>query len=284
MGRIPGEFTKEDKREPIAIMKFKIAEDVKPQVKLLIIATIISVLIWLASLYFPIFGYIVYPLQLFATFVHEGSHVLATVMTGGSVQSLTVSPDTSGVVWSLTQEGNWVQGLLISSAGYLGTTAFGVALLIWFRYGYSARKALYFSSGFVGLMTVIFGLLAPIWNVWSAKVGIASVAFTVVSGAALSAGLFAMARYAQVKWSNFALAFLAVQCLLNAIFSLGDLFIISASSDAHSDAMNMAQASGIPAIAWVLIWIVISVIMIAVGLRLYAVSGASRHDELPFED
>lgn len=265
-------------------MKFKLAEDVKPQVKLLILATIISVVIWLASFYFPLLSYIVYPLQLFATFVHEGSHVLATVMTGGSVQSLTVSPDTSGVVWSLTQDGNWVQRLLISSAGYLGTTAFGVALLAWFRYDYSSRKALYFASGFVGLMTLLFGLLAPIWNIFNAKVGIASVAFTVISGAALSAGLFAIARYAQLKWANFALAFLAVQCLLNAIFSLKNLFVISAMTNSHSDAMNMAEASGIPALAWVLIWIVGSVLMISIGLRLYAVSARSKQNELPFED
>ncbi|MCO6510271.1 MAG: M50 family metallopeptidase [Aridibacter famidurans] len=265
-------------------MNFKLAEDVKPQVKLLILATIISVVIWLASFYFPILGYIVYPLQLFATFVHEGSHVLATVMTGGSVQSLTVSPDTSGVVWSLTQDGNWVQRLIISSAGYLGTTAFGVALLAWFRYDFSSRRALYFASGFVGLMTVLFGLLAPVWNIFNSKVGIASVAFTVLSGAALSAGLFAIARYAQIKWANFALAFLAVQCLLNAIFSLKTLFIISATSNSHSDAMNMAEASGIPAVAWVLIWIVGSVLMISIGLRLYAVSAKAKQSELPFED
>lgn len=265
-------------------MNFKLAEDVKPQVKLLILATIISVVIWLASFYFPLLGYIVYPLQLFATFVHEGSHVLATVMTGGSVQSLTVAPDTSGVVWSLTQDGNWVQRLIISSAGYLGTTAFGVALLAWFRYDFSSRRALYFASGFVGLMTVLFGLLAPVWNLFSAKVGIASVAFTVLSGAALSAGLFAIARYAQIKWANFALAFLAVQCLLNAIFSLKNLFVISATTNSHSDAMNMAEASGIPAIAWVLIWIVGSVLMISIGLRLYAVSARSKQSELPFED
>jgi hypothetical protein len=265
-------------------MNYKLAEDVKPQVKLLVIATLISVVIWLASVYFPIFSYLVYPLQLFATFVHEGSHVLATVMTGGSVQSLTVSPDTSGVVWSLTQDGNWLQRLMISSAGYLGTTAFGVALLVWMRYQFSSRKALYIASGFVGLMTLVFGLLAPMWNLFSAKVGIASVAFTVISGAALCAGLFAMARYAEIRWVNFTLAFLAVQCLLNAIFSLKDLFLISALSDSQSDAMNMAEASGIPAIAWVLIWIVGSVLMISIGLRLYAVSGKANNNDLPFED
>lgn len=264
------------------IKKYKLSEDVKPQVKLLLVATLISVLIWAASWYFPFANYVVYPLQLFATFVHEGSHVLATLMTGGSVQSLTVSPDTSGVVWSMTN--SWLSQLIVSSAGYLGTTLFGILLLVWFRFNYSSRNALYFSSAFVGIMTVVFGLLAPLWNLLSLKVGALSIGFTVISGAVLSVGLFAIAKYASMKWVNFSIAFLAVQCLLNAVFSLKDLFLISATTDAQSDAANMAAATGIPAIAWVLIWIIGSVIMISIGLRLYAVSQKSNQHELPFED
>ncbi len=265
-------------------MRYRIAEDARPQLKLLIVATLISIGIWVASWYFPFADYLVYPLQLFATFIHEGSHVLATLMTGGSVQSLTVSPDASGVVWSLTQEGNWIQAFLVSSAGYVGTTVFGVLLLTWFRYGYSSRNALYFSSGFVGIMTLIFGLLAPMWNILSGKFTVLSVAFTVISGLVLTGGLFAVAKYATEKWVNFALAFLAVQCLLNAVFSLKDLFLISATTDAHSDAMNMAQATGIPSLTWVVLWIFISIIVISLGLRVYAVSSQNKQHDLPFED
>lgn len=265
-------------------MKYRLADDVKPQLKLLLIATLVSVGIWIASWYFPLAGYIVYPIQLFATFVHEGSHVLATLMTGGSVQSLTVSPDTSGLVWSLTQEGNWLQAFLVSSAGYVGTTIFGVLLLTWFRYGYSSRNALYFSSGFVGIMTLVFGLLAPIWNVFNGQFSVLSVAFTVISGAVITGALFAIAKFAQLKWVNFSLAFLAVQCLLNAIFSLKTLFLVSATSETHSDAVNMAQATGVPSLFWVTLWIVISIVVISLGLRVYAVTNQAKKHDLPFED
>ncbi len=264
-------------------MKYKVAEDSRPQLTLLIVATVISIALWLVSKYFlTSVNYLVYPLQLFATFIHEGSHVLATVLTGNSVQSLTVSPDTSGVVWSQTS--GWFSQLFISSAGYLGTTAFGTMLLVWMRYNYSSRNALYFSSGFIGIMTVLFGLLMPVWNVFSLRVSLGSVAFTVISGAVLAAGLFALARFGTIKWINFGLAFLAVQCLLNAFFSLVELFFITASTEAHSDAVNMANATGLPPIAWVFIWIGISIAMISVGLRLYAVSKQSNQHELPFED
>jgi Peptidase M50B-like len=264
-------------------MKFSVADDARPQLKLLITATIISIALWAISTFvFSWASYLVYPLQLFATFVHEGSHVLAAVLTGSHVESLTVSPDASGVVWSAPS--GWFSSLLISSAGYLGTTAFGTLLLVWMRYGFSSRIGLYASSVFVGIMTLVFGLITPIWNVFSTKATLGSVAFTVISGAILAAGLFAIAKYATMKWVNFALSFLAVQCLLNAIFSLKDLFFISTMSDAQTDAANMATATGIPSIMWVFIWIGISILMISIGLRLYAVSQKSANTELPFED
>ncbi len=193
-------------------MNYKLAEDVKPQFKLLVIATVVSIAIWfLASWLMPSLNYLLYPLQLFATFVHEGSHVFAAVITGSPVQSLTVSPDTSGVVWSVPS--GWLASLFISSAGYLGTTLFGTSLLVWMRYNFSSRKALYFSAGFVGMMTLVFGLIFPIFNMFSLQVGIGSILFTIFSGSVLAAGLFAVAKFAELKWVNFSLAFLAVQCL-----------------------------------------------------------------------
>ena len=68
-------------------------------------------------------------------------------------------------------------------------------------------------------MTVVFGFVVPFMYLL-ANVTFGSVAFTVLSGAVLTAGLFAIAKFAPQKWVNFALAFLSVQCLLNAFFSL----------------------------------------------------------------
>lgn len=263
-------------------MPYKVAKEAEPQFMLLLIATLLSIGLWIASWYLPLVGYLFYPLQLFATFIHEGGHVLATVLTGNSVQSLTVSPDTSGAVWSQGTGG--FSQLLISSAGYLGTTAFGAGLLAWMRFGYSSRIALLVSAGFVTVMTVVFGLFAPVFNLFS-TVTFGSVLFTVFAGAILAVGLAAIAKFASLKWANFALAFLAVQCLLNAVFSLVDLFFIAATTSAHSDAANMAAATGIPGIAWVLIWMGVSILMISIGLRIYAVSkNKAAADDTLFEN
>ena len=150
-------------------MRYMLAEDAKPQVMLLIAATVISVALWVFAWYIPILAYVVYPLQLFATFIHEGSHALVAFITGNRVTSLTVSPDGSGVVWS---QASGVSQLLISSAGYLGATAFGVILLAWMRYGYSSRLALYIAAGFVGSFISIDTLSPQTLSASSRKTGL----------------------------------------------------------------------------------------------------------------
>ena len=261
-------------------MRYTLAEDARPQISLLIIATLVSVGIWGLSWIVPAAAYVLYPLQLFATFIHEGGHALAAFVTGNAVQSLTVSPDGSGAVWS---QSSGLSSLFISSAGYIGTTAFGVLLLIWIRRGYSSHIALAAAGIFVGLMTLVFGFLAPFYN-FLANVTLGSIAFTILSGTALAAALVAIAKFASVKWANFALAFLSVQCLLNALFSLRDLFVISATSAHPSDAANMAAATGIPALVWAAAWIAISFVMIMVGIRLYAVNRKRLKGETLFEN
>lgn len=261
-------------------MKYKLAEDARPQVKILLIATLITIALW----FIPYADYLIYPIRLFVTFVHEGSHVLAGLLTGSSIQSLTVSADGSGEVYSAPT--GFFSAILTSSAGYLGSTAFGVLLLVAIRRALSARIVLAISAGFVGLMTLFFGLLAPVFNVFTANVTLGSVAFTVVSGIILTLGLLAIAKYANAKTAQFVLSFLAVQCILNALSDLKTVFFLSNpfSNPMQTDAANMAAATGIPAIMWVLIWIGISILMISVGLRLYAVNQKSKNNDLPFAD
>lgn len=261
-------------------MKYKVARDAEPQFTLLIVATLLSIGLWIASWYLPVLAYLTYPLRIFATFIHEGGHALATVLTGNTVQSLSVSPDGSGEVYSLGS--GILSGLLISSAGYLGTTLYGVGLLAWMRYGRSSRLALLISAGFLVVMTALFGLVAPVWNLFATST-MGGFIFTIVSGLLLALGLAAIAKFASAKWANFTVAFLAVQCLLNAVYDLTNVFFISTMTTQHSDAANMAAATGIPGFFWVVLWMVFSIVMISIGLRVYAVN-KSKAAESVFED
>src|SRR5687767_3374780 len=131
-------------------MRHRIAEDAKPQLLLLLLATVITVVLW----FMPFAEYLVYPIRLFVTFIHESSHALMAILTGGSVQSLTIAADGSGVVYAA--DSGWLSGLLTSSAGYLGTTVFGVVMLVLIRKAVSPHKILFASGAFVGIMTLVF--------------------------------------------------------------------------------------------------------------------------------
>ena len=263
-------------------MRYKLAEDAKPQVWLLLLATAITIVLW----FLPYGNWVVYPIRLFVTFIHESSHALMAVLTGGSVQSLTISADTSGLTYSAPS--GLLGGLLTSSAGYIGTTVFGVVMLYLVRKNFSPNKILTALGIFVGSMLLVFTVVSPIFNFLSLQVAYSSVLFTILAGGILAAGLIAIGIFSDIRLARFAVAFLAVQCLLNAIMDQITLLVVNspfAGSDVANDAANMANATHLPGILWVLIWMGISVAMISLGLRLYAVNKArATSTDTVFED
>src|SRR5436853_4850243 len=101
----------------------RISADARPQVRTLLIAALITIALW----YIPFLSALSYPFTLFVTFIHEGSHALAALLTGNSVSSLSVYPDASGLTYTIT-DGTFSR-ILVSSAGYLGAMAYGALLL-----------------------------------------------------------------------------------------------------------------------------------------------------------
>lgn len=250
-------------------MRYKLAEDAKPQLWLLLIATLVTVALWVI----PYGAYIVYPIRLFVTFIHESSHALIAVLTGGSVQSLTIAADGSGLTYSAPS--GFIGGLLTSSAGYIGTTVFGVLMLFLIRKNFSPNKILTALGIFIGAMLLIFTVISPVFNIFSIQVTYSSLLFTTLTGIVLAAALVALGVFGRPGIAKFAVAFLAVQCLLNAVTDQMTLFMINSpfvGSDIQNDAANMAAATHLPAIIWVFIWMGISIAMISLGLRFYAVN------------
>ncbi|MBV9924051.1 MAG: M50 family metallopeptidase [Acidobacteria bacterium] len=254
-------------------MKFQIARDARPQVTTLLLATALSLALW----FIPYAEFLAWPFRIFVTFIHEGGHALAAFVTGNSVQSLTVSPDGSGLVYST--DGGTLSSLFVSSAGYLGAMTFG-ALMLWLvRLRVKTKAVLYACGALVLALAAVFGLFAPLWN-WSLP-GL----FTLAAGLAIPAGLFAAAKYLRPRAAAFLVSFLAVQCVLNAVFDLKNVLYASAFTDMHTDAANMAAATGVPSIFWVLFWIVTALMIVMLGLRAYvAGKDAPSQPDLPFED
>jgi hypothetical protein len=182
-----------------------------------------------------------------------------------------------GAVYSTN--GGPLSQMFVSSAGYLGAMTFGALLLVLIRRTVAARLVLAGSAALILALTVLFGFLAPLWNLTMPGL------FTLVAGVALPLGLLAAARYLSPRGATFLVAFLAVQCVLNAVFDLKNVLLLSALTDRHTDAANMAAATGIPQIFWAAFWIGVAFVILSLALRAYAVrrESASQPD-LPFED
>lgn len=260
-------------------MKLRISEDARPQAMTLLFAAALSIVLW----FIPFAEILSYPFRVFVTFIHEGGHAIAALLTGNSVQSLSVAMNASGEVYS-TQGGKFSQ-MLVSSSGYLGAMTFGALLLVLIRRAVAARVVLVGSAMLILVLTTVFGLFMPIVaGSWGSLTGIP---FTVFAGIFLAIGLVAVARFASARVATFVVSLLAVQCVLNALLDLKTVFFLSSpfAPTVPSDAVNMANATGIPAVVWAIIWIVVAIGILSLALRFYVAARDRAFDaqkDLPF--
>jgi hypothetical protein len=204
--------------------------------------------------FIPMAFMLVYPLRLFVTFIHEGGHALAALLTFGSVNSMAVHPNASGV--TITQGGI---EMVIASAGYLTSTAYGASLLVLCRNGLNAKPVLILTAGLILLMTALLSVTT----------------FTLITGILLTAGIILIAIWSSKRVAHFFLSFLAIQCCLNALLDLNNLFLISAMTNSHSDARIMQSMTMIPSTIWAIFWLAISVITLIFALRTHYTKGYS---------
>lgn len=261
-------------------MRFRVSEEARPQATTLLLAAALSIALW----FIPFAEILGYPFRIFVTFIHEGGHAIAALVTGNSVQSLSVAMNASGETY--TSQGGVFSQMLVSSAGYLGAMAFGAILLVLIRRAVAARVVLLGSALLILVLTTVFGLFKPLlagsWN------SLSGVPFTLVAGIALAAGLVAVARFASARVAMFVVSLLAVQCVLNALLDLKNVFFLSSpfAPTVPTDALNMRNATGVPAVIWVVIWIVVAFGILTLALRMYVAARERAFDaqkDLPFE-
>jgi hypothetical protein len=121
-------------------MKFRLQQDARPQAMTLLVAAALSVLLW----FIPYAEILTYPFRIFVTFIHEGGHAIAALLTGNSVASLSVAVNASGETHAT--EGGFISQVLVSSAGYLGSMVYGALLLVLIRKAIAARIVLLSSA------------------------------------------------------------------------------------------------------------------------------------------
>jgi hypothetical protein len=117
--------------------------------------------------------------------------------------------------------------------------------------------------------------------------GLSGIPFTLVAGTVISVGLVLIAKFASARVATFFVSFLAVQCVLNALFDLKTVFFLSSPFMplVPTDAANMARITGISALFWTVVWIMLALGILWFAMRLY-VSGRDKsfQPDLPFEE
>ena len=185
------------------------------------------------------------PLKILVVLLHELSHLFAVLLTGGSVESLLLSPQEGGAV--LSRGGN---RFLTLSSGYLGSLLIGLGLLWAALHSRADRWVL---AGLGVLLILIAALYIRD-------------AFALVFCLGAGAVMLALARFLPHGASDFALRLIG---LTSIIYVPLDIFSDTlARAHLHSDARMLAEEFGGATMLWGAVWLVLSLLTIFVAMRL----------------
>lgn len=190
---------------------------------------------------------IVYPIKILVVFLHESSHGLATILTGGRVERIELDPREGGLTYSVG--GNQ---FLISSAGYLGSECWGGLIL------------------FLASRTRFDALLAMILGTSTCLIGL-----VYVRPFASFGGIFTLAFGAVLFLSGLLLGERVNDVVLRVIGLTSCMYaILDIKSDilsrpyAQSDAAALAKLTGFPTLLWGTIWMLIALLFSLIFLLL----------------
>lgn len=187
--------------------------------------------------------FLVYPLKIFVVFLHEISHGLAAIMTGGTIERIELTFDQGGVC--LTRGGS---AFVILSTGYLGSSLWGALLLV---LSSRTRWNRIIVPG-IGILTLAITIFF-VRSLFGFLYGISSGAALIVAGQKLLE-----------KYNALLVKVIGITSCLYAIYDIvSDVF---ANNIRESDAHALAELTGIPSFVWGLMWILIAVGVTALAL------------------
>ncbi len=176
---------------------------------------------------------VVYPLKLFVVLLHEISHGLAAVATGGRIAAIEITPLEGGVC--RCPGGN---AFLTLSAGYLGSLLWG-GLMIWGADRLGARR---------DWLTAVVGLVAGGITLLYVRQP-----FALAFGLAFGAALVAVAVRLGPVANRAVLVGLGLTSCLYAILDIKSDILDRPLMT--SDASMLARLTGVPTVVWGVLWI-----------------------------
>ena len=182
---------------------------------------------------------LLYPLKLLVVLMHETSHAIAALVTGGSVERIAINVMQGGITY--TQGGS---RFVILSAGYIGSSLIG-ALLLWA----SARKP------WKEYLAEVFGVLIIIETILWVR-DIFTLAFAILMGffcMLLGTKIKGVLEKVFIQWTG------AICCLYAVYDIFSDILTLRIAGQEKNDAQMLAELTHIPAFAWGAIWIAVAV-------------------------
>lgn len=187
---------------------------------------------------------IIYPVKLFVVLLHEISHGIMAVISGGKIISIQISENLGGQC--ITSGG---VSFLVASAGYLGSLLFGSAIFI---SSYNKK----YSSWITTIIAVLLILFSA--NYIIGPVGI-------ILSLLYSAVLYLSPRYFNKTIHMYLMKSLG---LISSLYVLVDIKEdLLTLNYRESDTNILETVTGINAAAWGLLWFIISAIIIYFLLR-----------------
>ena len=183
----------------------------------------------------------VYPLKIFVVFMHEVSHGLAAIATGGRIVEIEINPQQGG--HALTQGGSRFWTL---TAGYLGSLLWGGLILL-----LAAR------TRFDKAISILIGI-----GMVAISIGFGESTFTYLFGIGFGVALIAIGFYLPEAVNDWILRIIGVTSFLYAILDIKS--DVLDRSNLRSDARMLSEVTGIPTEVWGILWIII-----AIGLTLW---------------
>jgi hypothetical protein len=180
---------------------------------------------------------LVYPLKIFVVLLHEISHAIASVATGGGIEKITLDPRQGGACHCFG--GN---AFITLSAGYLGSLLWGGAM---FSAARSDKVKTSWVNGFIGAMVValtVFFVRGGFGMIFGIAFGLTMIFVSKQMGSAVNRGL------------------LLTLGLTSALYAILDIKSdVLDRPNIRSDAAMLSEITGVSTTIWGLIWISIAI-------------------------
>ncbi len=202
-------------------------EDIR-QLPFLLLGFVVVLLLWNTPL--------IYPVKIFTVFLHELSHGLAAVLSGGRIVSIEITADQGGLA---TTSGGWP--LLIASAGYLGSMLLGGLILLAAARTRADRMISLFIALTVAAVTVLY-----VRNL-----------FGFFFSLAFAAAMAALGRWGGAALNDFVLRLLGLTSILYVVVDIySDLIVRTVPG---SDASAMSRLLFGPPWMWGMLWLLLAI-------------------------